>query len=294
MTINDQIKDEKLQYDINGEAAKISALSSGKIHKYEYLTGEDILPSNQQQIIEQAKFTYSPLGKAFEKQIKTIEDQGKKQVDALKVLEPKAIESGSNNKPVITKEVYDKILEERMDEILKMRDKIDFSNLTYNFKGQTASINFGKFGGPMYIYGHMKNGDTTLQQVEKQQKDFKKELNEITSGNPSHKSNNQLYVIKNVRNLYDSRQKIINLLNDNPKIRSEAIYKSEQNETEGTGINMLTPKKMFQRLTIALAQVKAGNNSASLLNEIRQIVYSLCQSKQNTKKVYTNIIKSIQ
>ena len=65
MTINDQIIDEKLQYNINREAAKISALSSGKIHKYEYLTGEDILPSNQKQIIEQAKFTCSPLGKAF-------------------------------------------------------------------------------------------------------------------------------------------------------------------------------------------------------------------------------------
>ena len=76
MTINEQIRNEKLQYDLNREAAKISALSSGKVHKYEYLTGEDILLSNQQQIIEQAKFTYSPLGKAFEKQIKAIEDQG--------------------------------------------------------------------------------------------------------------------------------------------------------------------------------------------------------------------------
>ena len=74
MSISDQIRNEKLRYNINREAAKISALSSGKIHKYEYLTGEDILPSNQQQIIEQAIFTYSPLGKAFEKQIKTIED----------------------------------------------------------------------------------------------------------------------------------------------------------------------------------------------------------------------------
>ena len=82
MTINDQIRDEKLQYDINREAAKISALSSGKIHKYEYLTGEEILPSNQQQIIEQAKFTYS----SFEKQIKTIEDQRQKQVLALENL----------------------------------------------------------------------------------------------------------------------------------------------------------------------------------------------------------------
>ena len=88
MTINIQIRDAKLRYDINREAAKVSALSSDKIHKYEYLAGEDILPSNQQQIIEQAKFTYSPLGKAFEKQIKTIEDQGNKQVEALNTLKP--------------------------------------------------------------------------------------------------------------------------------------------------------------------------------------------------------------
>ena len=83
MTIEDQIKDENLQYDINREAAKISALSSCKTDKYEYLTGEEILPSNQQQIIEQAKFTYSPLGKAFEKQTKTIEDKGEKQIKAI-------------------------------------------------------------------------------------------------------------------------------------------------------------------------------------------------------------------
>ena len=81
MTIDDKIGDAKLQYGINREAVKISALSSDKIHKYEHLTSEDILPSNKQQIIEQAKFIYSPLGKAFEKQIKTIKDQGKKQVD---------------------------------------------------------------------------------------------------------------------------------------------------------------------------------------------------------------------
>ena len=84
MTINDQIRDEKLQYDIKREAAKISALSSGKTQKYEYLIDEDILPSNQQQIIEQTKFTYSPLGKAFKKE-KAIKYQGKKQVEALKV-----------------------------------------------------------------------------------------------------------------------------------------------------------------------------------------------------------------
>ena len=78
MTIDDQISDEKLQYDINRKAAITSALSSNKIDKYEYLTAEELLPSNRQQIIEQAKFSYSPLGKAFEKQIKTIGDHGKK------------------------------------------------------------------------------------------------------------------------------------------------------------------------------------------------------------------------
>ena len=73
----------------NREAAKRSALSSGKINKYEYLTGENMLPSNQKQIIEQGKFTYSPLGKTFEKQTKTIEDQGRKQTDTLNTLKPK-------------------------------------------------------------------------------------------------------------------------------------------------------------------------------------------------------------
>ena len=78
MTIDDKIRDEKLQYDSNWEAAKMSALSSSKIDRYEYFTGEEILPFDQIRIIEQAKFTYSPLGKAFEKQIKTTEEQGKK------------------------------------------------------------------------------------------------------------------------------------------------------------------------------------------------------------------------
>ena len=106
MKINDQIRDKKLQYDIDRKAAEISVKSSGKLRKYEYLTGKDILPSNQQQIIEQAKFTYSPLGKTFEKQIKTIEDQGKKQVDALENLKPKEqtkpIKDKSNNRPKAT------------------------------------------------------------------------------------------------------------------------------------------------------------------------------------------------
>ena len=99
MTIEDQIRDEKLQHDINREAAKISALSSGKIDKHEYLTGEEILPSNQQQIIEQANFTYCTLGKALEKQAKTIKDQGKKQIKTIEEESNKQIKNIKNKWP---------------------------------------------------------------------------------------------------------------------------------------------------------------------------------------------------
>ena len=75
---------------------------------------------------------------------------------------------------------------------------------------------------------------------------------------------------------------------------SDANYNAKQNETKGKGLKIFTPKQMLQRLPIALAQVKVGNNSESLLNEIRQIVYSLYQLNQITKKVYNNKIKSIQ
>ena len=83
MTTDEKFKNENLQHNINGEAAKISALPLGKIDKYEYLTGEETLPCNQRQIIEQAKFTYSHLGKTLEKQTKTIEEQGEKQTKAI-------------------------------------------------------------------------------------------------------------------------------------------------------------------------------------------------------------------
>ena len=129
MTINGQIRDEKLRSDVNREATKISALSSGKIHKYEYLTGEDILPSNQQQIIEQAKFTYSPLGKAFEKQIKTIEDQDKKQVEALNTLK-------SNNQLTIEDVIPDNALsndeaKKELDKIKEIEKNVDREKLVY-------------------------------------------------------------------------------------------------------------------------------------------------------------------
>ena len=146
MTINDQIRDEKLQYDINREAAKISALSSGEIHRYEYLTGEDILPSNQQQIIEQARFTYFPLGKVFQKQIKTIEDQGQKQVDALKDLKPKEqtkpTEDNSNNQSKATI-MFNYLISNNNKKIMsELHDSVDYNNLKSEYVGPTKDLSF--------------------------------------------------------------------------------------------------------------------------------------------------------
>ena len=131
MTIEDQIRDETLQYDINREAAKISALSSGKTDKHEYLTGEEILPSNQQQIIEQAKLTYSPLRKSFEKQTKTIVDQGEKQIKAFHDKRPvKSIEKFTydiNDRPIVYKEreIYNKLTDESFEKINNLDEMVD-------------------------------------------------------------------------------------------------------------------------------------------------------------------------
>ena len=90
--------------------------------------------------------------------------------------------------------------------------------------------------------------------------------------------------------LYKSKNETIKFYNEYVLVMSERKNKA----TKGTWFKVLTPKQMIQRLFIDLAHVKAGNNSANLLNEIRQIVYSLYQSKKKTKKLHNNIIKSIQ
>ena len=90
--------------------------------------------------------------------------------------------------------------------------------------------------------------------------------------------------------VYKARKKAINFFDDYALTMSETKNKA----IKGRGLKILTAKQMLQRLPIALAQVKVGNNSENLVNEIRQIVYSLYQSKEITKKLYNNIVKSIK
>ena len=265
MTIEDQIKDEKLQYDINREAAKIPVLSSGKLDKYEYLTREEILPSNQQQIIQQVKFTYSPLGKALEKQRKTIKDQGEKQVYALKTLYKK-LPSIKDFVPTekFNLEIIDEI--KRIEEIEKNvdRDKMVYesTNRTYDFRGFRTIRAYGN---------DIRNNVTSLKAADLEQSNLMAHIqNFVKNTKPQDPEQKKLKsdVLDSVRALVKRRELMYNAF------RSGVFHRLEESQ-EGEGLKILTPNRMLKRLPIALAQVKAGNSPESLLNEIRQIVYSL-------------------
>ena len=281
MTIEDQIKDEKLQYDINREAAKISALSSGKID--EYLTGEEILPSNQQQIIQQAKFNYSPLGKALEKQRKTIEDQGEKQIDALKTSYKKL----PSIKDFVPKEKFNLEIINEIKRIEEIEKNVDRDKMVY--KSTSKTYDFRNFK-TIHAYGNdIRNNTISLAVANLEQAnllarsyDFVKKTKPQDPDQKKLKSD----VLDSVSALVKGRELMYNAF------RSGIFHRLEKSQV-GEGLKILTPNQMLRRLPIALAQVKAGNNSESLLNEIRQIFCSLYRSKEITKKVYNNIINSI-
>ena len=286
MTIEDQIKDEILQYDINREAAKISALSSGKLDKYEYLTGEEILPSNPQQIIQQAKFTYSSLGKAFEKQTKTIEDQGKKQVvpleslkDSDKKLTPvKDFIPMENLNPEIINEI--KRIEEMEKQVDRTRMGYKGSNKTYDFRNFKTIRAFGN---------EIRNNVISLDTANIEQASLLSHINDFIKTKPRDTEKRKLRSdeLNSVTGLVKGREMVLTAF-------KSGIFQVSKESQEGEGLQILIPNQMLKRLPIALAQVKAGNNSESLLNEIRKIVYSVYRSKEFTKKVYNNIINSIK
>ena len=140
----------------------------------------------------------------------------------------------------------------------------------------------------MLFLNDIKKGKISLEQAKNLQQDYEKYLKEIRKGN---KSAERKKTLANNNVLFNAKINAIKFVEDYCSMILEAKSLAKQ---EGTGLKILTPKQMLQTLSVALAQIKAGNNSESLLNEIRQIVYSLYQSKEITKNVYDNIIKSIK
>ena len=106
------------------------------------------------------------------------------------------------------------------------------------------------------------------------------------------KTTKQKEVINNITRFCLSREEVVNFFRDYVEMLSDTNYNAKENEAKGKGLKILTPTQMIQRFPIALA-VKAGNNSENLLNEIRQSNYSLHQSKEITKKVHNNLMKSL-
>ena len=267
MTIEDQIKDEKLQYDINREAAKISALSSGKLDKYEYLTGEEILPSNQQQIIQQAKFNCSPLGKALEKQRKTIEDQGEKQVVALESLKDsdKKLTAIKDFIPIenLNPEIINEI--KRIEEIEK---KVDRNKMVY--KGTNKTYDFRNFKTIRAFGNEIRNNVISLDTANIEQANLLSYIYDFTKKTkPRNPEQAKLRsdVLNSVTGLVNGRLMVNDLLMEMilPAFKS-GIFQVSKESQEGKGLKILTPNQMLKRIPIALAQVKAGNNSESLLN----------------------------
>ena len=172
----------------------------------------------------------------------------------------------------------------------ELYDSVDYNNLKFEYVGSTEDVSVYEYMDSKELFNKIKNSQIRFSEAMNKQKDFLKKLNEVKM---DEKNDEQKEVIENLNKFYNSREEVINFFRDYIEMLSDANYDAKQNETKGKGLKILTPKQMLQRLPIALAQVKAGNNSESLLNEIRQIIYSLYQSKQITKKVYNNIIKSI-
>ena len=234
--------------------------------------------------------------KAFEKQVKTIEDKGEKQIKAIqdqgqvKSIKEYAYDAEDTSFISKQKEIFNELVDERSEKITDSDKKVNSDDLIYRYKGHTANSKFNKFDNALNIINKIQNGEISLTDVKNNKEKLRSFLGEMKKGNKKHRSKEQINTLYNIEIFHKERKEAIKFYNGYTLMMSEAKTKA----TKGIGRKILTPKQMLQRLPIALAQVKAGDNLERLLNEIRQIFYSLYQSKQITKNVCNNIIKSIQ
>ena len=154
----------------------------------------------------------------------------------------------------------------------ELYNDVDYNNLKFEYVGRTNDAIFYEYKDSKEIFNEIKNSHIKLSEVKNKQNEFLDKLNIIKIGK---KTVEQKETINNLEKFYKSREEVINCFRDYIEILSDANYDAKQNEIKGKGLKILAPTQMLQRLPIALAQVKADNNSEILLNEIRQIVYSL-------------------
>ena len=187
------------------------------------------------------------MGKAFEKQIKTIEDHGKKQIDTLKVLEPKEEKKPIEDKFINhskAKAIFSDLINKRKDLVKELHDKVDYKNLNFEYvdkKNNDAS--FYGYKDSKEFFSAIKDNQIKFGDAIKKQIEF---LNKLIIIKIRGKNNEQKKVIKNLEKFYISREEVINFFKDYGKMALDAAYKSKQNQTEGKGLKTLTPKKCFK------------------------------------------------
>ena len=225
------------------------------------------------------------MGKAFEKQTKTMKDQGENQIKSIQDNKEQLVNINEDddykNKLLLLsreREIFKNIYNKRLCKKEELSKKIDYSNLKYTVISSGEKFGFDESEDPVLFLNDIKNGKIPLDDAKNLQQDYGKYLKEMRKGN---KRAEQKRNLANINLLFNARYNAIKFIEDYGSIILEAKRLAKQQET---GLTILTPQQILQRLPIALAQIKAGNNSESLLNEIRQIVYSLYQSKEITKK----------
>ena len=189
---------------------------------------------------------------------------------------------------MIPENVLNNEAKKELDKMKEIEKNMDREKLVYKTNKYTYSFeNFHTiktFGKDIY------DGTITLEETNDYQTILLAEIinfKEKTKPKSQEKKEEKKIVLENLYNFFEGKEKVLNTFAS--KIFSTKSKGSGIVNTDHSKLKILTPKQMFQRLPVALAQVKAGNNSESLLNEIRQILYSLYQSKQITKNVYNNI-----
>ena len=204
----------------------------------------------------------------------------KKKIKAIQSNKQQSISDGDyENKLLISKEreIFKDIYNKRLDKIEELNNKIDCDNLMYVVKSGGYEYRFNKIKDPINFLDDIKKGKISLEEAKEQQQDYYNYLNRIRKGN---KDANQKRTLANINILFNARDNIIKFIEDYGSMILEAKRLVKQ---EGEELKILTPNQTLKRLPIALAQIKAGNNSESLLNEIRQIVYHLYRLKKLLK-----------
>ena len=313
--LDNKIKANNAQYNLDRMNADISAYSSGNLSKYEYLTNKDL--GYKPDAFEKAKFEYSPLGKVFTdglnksdkkegllKRLKNIENRSNNQLLALRNINRPAIRGRDNggyddddddDDDDDINNTYKKITEDYKNnkiEYEEIKEQLNKTDKVYKESSTKKKIIDITWIDDPKLFNQI-NDDVTSRYRKKKSTDLSSIQNFLDDiNNEDIKNKKDAY--KNFKDLKNSVKS--DKLKDIVKELERAIfgYDYENEELSGSGLKILTKKQMLSRLPILLAQIQAGNNSTKLKNEIRQILYSLYRSKVLTKTVYNNLIKVIR